>query len=249
MMSRFTGLLLLLTFIGFVPRTSGQSKGVYITQGEMRLYTQNDSLREQLHLKNLLDTHDGLYWRFYFPYDIGTFVIMDIHRLNDSKYRGILTLYTAEYVDASQEKPTNRIYSLKIKINVDEAFKIGKLIGNINLKDIKAQQVDTVLRSDGAMVITMVDYTDGSPRHFEYADDKQYAFKVAWKLSEDSVINAFVKDVQSIVDFKTLNLKFQKKVPFEAYTTGWMIKNKILTDKQKEQYKKERDKYRKDHEL
>ncbi len=212
-------------------------------------YAQKDSLIKRINLPNLLYTKDGIYWRFYAPYKNGASIIIDIHADNRTKTTGFVTFYTFEDTRVSNEKPTNRVYAAGNRMNKKVADKLYKMIQSLELNRLSSNIQDTVKNADGSSVILMYLYNDSGPHDVEYADNDHYTFKEFRNPKNDSLITKIVDSVKSGPDFEHWYKKFDQHIPFESYTSVWMIFSKKLNDKQKQVYKKERDKYRKSHGL
>jgi hypothetical protein len=167
---------------------------------------------------------------------------LDLYQSSDSVLRGFLTIYTEENVDLSKETPTNRVYQSRINLAPEQ---VDKLNYCMQTSGIMKLPTDSLIKG-------WVQGFDGVTYCLEYKGDKLHSFKSFWSpqaqenILEGELVQSFAEYVAIVIDLNTIQKEFVKKIPFESYSTGGpSIAIRILTKAQQRNYKKDRDRYRK----
>ncbi|MBW4891243.1 hypothetical protein KXQ82_16065 [Mucilaginibacter sp. HMF5004] len=223
----------------------GQQKQAKVSADDIYAYQNFNSLEQKLKLPDVAKLKNGTHWRLFFSYTISASVILDVNYINENECKAFVTLYTHEYVDTTKEHPTKRIYSETKALDNATAIKLFKQLTSVNLSNIPAQKRDTILNANGYGEIRVASYLDGSPPSFKYADNNVYTFKTCWKKASNDAAHDVFDTLKTASDIKQLATAFEKRIPFEQYTTGWMIASRKEANYDNGKYKKERDEYRK----
>jgi hypothetical protein len=165
---------------------------------------------------------------------------IDLWQEDDGEFKGILTTWTDEYTPYN-EAPTNRTFIQTKKILGDslrqlvEQVKSSKILFLPTEDSIKGWQQGL----DGIIYI------------IEHSKKDNYAFKTYWtpkaqdSLKEAIQVQTFVDNAFNLADAKTAWQEFSKEIPFESYYNGGPgVAIRILTEKQRKEYRKERQNYR-----
>ncbi|GAB2697109.1 hypothetical protein GCM10027037_21380 [Mucilaginibacter koreensis] len=193
-----------------------------------------------------LTTDNGFHWRLWYNGQAASYVL-NLDKKIDSNYKANIYLFTKKYVDTWKEKPTNRIFIKTYQLTAQQANQIATLLQDQHISEIPT---DSLIKGWGDII-----GFDGITYNIEEVSDNAYSSKSYWTPSSINVkeakhIQAFLNSIENIVDSKQLFVDFTKHVPFAAYKTGGPTTGiKIMTKKQQSELKKERDAYRKTHEL
>ena len=165
---------------------------------------------------------------------------IDLWREAGGEFSGMLTTWTDEYAPYNEE-PTNRTFIKSKELSGDSLRLLREL-----------------LTSSGILTLPTDDSIGGWQQGFdgityiiEHSTKDNYSFKTYWtpkaqdSLKEATQVQSFVDSAFSIANAPTVWKKFLKLIPFESYYNGGIsVAVRILTEKQRKEYRKERQNYR-----
>lgn len=162
--------------------------------------------------------------------------VIDLWQNKDSIYHLELILYTKEIVPEG-EMPTNRYYFEKVTY---DSLKARNLFGFYLSNQISSIPTDKLISSWSKGC-------DGDEYIFETLENGLYSYKQYWtpsshkSLLEGSLLNSFIEKFNELLETEKLKKEFTNRIPFECYNTGGPLTAcKILTKKQKREFRKER---------
>ncbi|MHB8207124.1 hypothetical protein [Mucilaginibacter sp.] len=200
----------------------------------------NNDKVEKLNLTNLSTSKEQFHWRFgYFGQVVSYFV--DLTTNENGSPQGIVTVYTEEYVDPTKEIPTHRVYDEKIILRPTQIDSLNQAIKTFKINTIPNQEL---IKGWGMGL-------DGVTYSVELRSNTNYSFKTYWtpeaqeNVPEAKQMVEFIKFVELTTAIPRLEKIFTGHIPFESYNTGGPATAiRVLTSKQRKQYRKDRDAYR-----
>lgn len=201
----------------------------------------NNDIVSKLDLTNLSIHNKDYHWRFgYYGQVVSYFVDLTIK--GNGLSEGKVTIYTNEYVDATKEVPTKRVYNEKTILRLSQVDSLYTALQELKINDIPIQE--SVKGWEMGF--------DGVTYSVELQSNNKYSFKTYWTPEgQDNVPEAkrmveFIKRLEQITSIPQLEKVFTSNIPFQSYNTGGPATAiRVLTKKQSKQYRKDRDAYRK----
>ncbi|MBA4198399.1 MAG: hypothetical protein C0459_12685 [Chitinophaga sp.] len=165
---------------------------------------------------------------------------IDLWQEKDGEFKSMLTTWTDEYPPYNEE-PTNRTFIKTKQISGDSLLMLRELLIS---NDILFLPTDDSIKGWQKGV-------DGNTYIIEHSKKDSYSFKSYWtpkaqdSLKEAILVQTFVDSVLNLTNAQTFWKEFSKEIPFESYYNGGpSVTIRILTEKQRKEYKKERQNYR-----
>lgn len=165
---------------------------------------------------------------------------IDVWREKSGAFRGILTTWTDEYTPYNEE-PTNRTFFKTKQLGSDS---LRMLFNLLTLSKILFLPTDDAIRG-------WQQGYDGITYIIEHSTQHNYAFKSYWtpkvqdSLNEAIQVQTFVDNAFDLADAQAIWKEFLNEIPFESYYNGGPgVAVRILTEKQRKDYRKERQNYR-----
>lgn len=165
---------------------------------------------------------------------------IDLWREMSGEISGTLTTWTDEYAPYNEE-PTNRTFIKANELNGDSLRLLRELLTSSNI---------LFLPTDDSIKGWQQGF-DGITYIIEHSTKDSYSFKSYWtpqaqdSLKEAIHVHTFIDNAFSLANAQTVWKEFSKQIPFESYYNGGPgIALRVLTEKQRKAYKKERQNYR-----
>ncbi|MES2064858.1 MAG: hypothetical protein V4456_23275 [Bacteroidota bacterium] len=237
------GLLkLILTAFLFLQVLNGNAQNTHIeipinTKGDTSFwYKYNADLIRKFGLIDITKESDKFYFRvWHHAQTISS--IVEIYQTEDSISRSSVTFFTKEIVPEN-ENATNR-YFFKTYVLENNLFTRGELT-EVNIIPSEESIKGWSQGFDGVVYI------------IENLEGGNYSFKSYWTpavqgdLKQAIYLKKFFNEIFDLTEIKGLFSAFIKLIPFEMYNSGGpSIAVRILTNKQRKAYRKERDAFRK----
>lgn len=166
--------------------------------------------------------------------------VIDIWQVENSNSSGKLTTWTDEYVSGNEE-PTNRTFIKTKPLGSDTVRHLRELLTSSNI---------LVLPTDDSIAGWQQGF-DGITYIIEHSTKDNYSFKSYWTpkaqdfLKEAVQVQAFVDSTFSLANAQVVWKEFSNEIPFESYYNGGPgVAVRILTEKERKKYRKERQNYR-----
>jgi hypothetical protein len=164
--------------------------------------------------------------------------VVEIIKLDDTTYAGIVWLSTKEFVEPGKEKPTHRVYYSKEDLTKNETIKVLNYFQNSNIANIPT---DSAIKGWHQVL-------DGTTYEIDLLDNGVYSKKSYWSPDAQKDVKEALL-VQMFVDSTSMILKpkldlFNTTIPFESWSDGFIIVRKKVGFLKRLKYRKERNAYR-----
>jgi len=165
---------------------------------------------------------------------------IDLWQEYDGEFKGILTTWTDEYTHYNEE-PTNRTFIQTKQLSGDSIRLLVELLKSSKILFLPTD--DSIKRWQQGF--------DGITYIIEHSKKDNYTFKSYWtpkaqdSLKEAIQVQTFVDNAFSLANAQAVWKEFSKEIPFESYYNGGPgVAVRILTEKERKAYRKERQNYR-----
>lgn len=220
--------------ITYGQRIAEEGKATIISDTTLFRYYKEDLKRHGLKL--LSESSYKEYYRIWVDNQI-------IELWKDSVYHGTITSYAYEYNRYPKEHPTNRKHSIQKAITSNTVKKIISEIISAKISTLPLEYDSTAKWACADCSSYNIEGLNNNSLYFKSYEQPDL-YRERYETAR--IVDDLFRSILQKADAEQQQDILRSNVPFEAYTFGGnVLVTKVLSKKERKQYRKERDNYRK----